>query len=274
MRLRIQKYDEEKAEQAESRRREEEEKALEDERARLEEIERENALKVEEEERIERERLEKLERQEKERLAEIERLEAERVREEEEEKMRKKAEEEAEWSRFSEERWKTVRPEAPDPTGQTSSSSEEGDKEGFVTPPQQLEPEINFNLQKCKEPEIIGEKPFVKGVQSHSGAKINFSDFEALSDPFGDLELKTMDDLAELRTILSTNHQHNLNQIPPTSNQSQTTFSGGQPISQPGFPPASYYQNSSVYNAQFPQQPPSSQHLTQRLPLPNSPKAK
>merc|ERR1719341_2621011 len=246
MRLRIQKYDEEKARATGRRRKEEEEKALEDERARLEEIERENALKVEEEERVERERLEKLERQEEERLAEIERLEAERVREEEEEKMRKKAEEEAEWSRFSEERWKTVRPEAPDPTGQTSSSSEEGEKEGFVTPPQQ------------PEPEIIGEKPFVKGVQSHSGAKINFSDFEALSDPFGDLELKTMDDLAELRTILSTNHIQNLNQIPPTNNQSQTTFPGGQPTSQPGFPPASYYQNSSVYTAQFPQRPPNS----------------
>jgi len=258
-RLRIQKYDGEKAEEAERKRKEEEEKALEDERARLEEIERENALRVEEEERAEKERVETLERQEKERLAEIERLEAERVREEEEEKMRKKAEEEAEWSRFSEERWKAVRPEAPDPTGQTSSSSEEGEKEGYVTPPQQPEPEINFNLQKCKEPEFNGEKPFVKGVQSvQSGGKINFSDFEALSDPFGDLELKTMDDLAELRTILSTNHQHNLNQIQPTSNQSQTTFTGGQPISQPGFPPASYYQNSSVYNAHFPRQPPSS----------------
>ena len=234
-RLRIQKYDDEKAEEAERRRKEEEEKALEDERARLEEIERENALRVEEEERAEKERVETLERQEKDRLAEIERLEAERVREEEEEKMRKKAEEEAEWSRFSEERWKAVRPEAPDPTGQTSSSSEEGEKEGYVTPPQQPEPEINFNLQKCKEPEFNGEKPFVKGVQSvQSGGKINFSDFEALSDPFGDLELKTMDDLAELRTILSTNHQHNLNQIQPTSNQSQTTFTGGQPISQPG----------------------------------------
>merc|ERR1719341_387765 len=258
MRLRIQKYDEEKAEESERRRKEEEEKALEDERARLEEIERENALRVEEEERVEREKVETLERQERERLAEIERLEAERVREEEHEKQRKKAEEEAEWSRFSEERWKAVRPEAPDPNPQTSSSSEEGDREGFVTPPQQPEPEINFNLQKCKEPEHSGEKPFVKGVQSHSGAKINFSDFEALSDPFGDLELKTMDDLAELRTILSTNHQHNLNQIPPTNNQSQTTFSGGQPISQPGFPPASFYQNSSVYNAQFPQRPPNS----------------
>ena len=235
-RLRIKKYDEEKAEESERRRKEEEEKALEDERARLEEIERENALRVEEEERVERERVETLERQERERLAEIERLEAERVREEEDEKQRKKAEEEAEWSRFSEERWKAVRPEALDPNPQTSSSSEEGDKEGFVTPPQQPEPEINFNLQKCKEPEHSGEKPFVKGVQSHSGAKINFSDFEALSDPFGDLELKTMDDLAELRTILSTNHQHNLNQIPPTSNQSQITFPGGQPISQPGLP--------------------------------------
>ena len=234
-RLRIKKYDEEKAEESERRRKEEEEKALEDERARLEEIERENALRVEEEERVERERVETLERQENERLAEIERLEVERVREEENEKHRKKAEEEAEWSRFSEERWKAVRPEAPDLNPQTSSSSEEGDKEGFVTPPQQPEPEINFNMQKCKEPEHSGEKPFVKGVQSHSGAKINFSDFEALSDPFGDLELKTMDDLAELRTILSTNHQHNLNQIAPTSNQSQTTFPGGQqPISQPG----------------------------------------
>ena len=76
-----------------------------------------------------------MERQEKERLAEIERLEAERVREEEEEKMRKKAEEEAEWSRFSEERWKAVRPEAPDPIGQTSSSSEEGDKSRARNPP-------------------------------------------------------------------------------------------------------------------------------------------
>ena len=227
-RLRIEKYEEEKAEEAERRRKEEEEKALEDERARLEEIERENTLRVEEEERIERERVESLERQEKERLAEIEKMEADRVREEEEEKMRKKAEEEAEWSRFSEERWKTVRPEAPEAILQTSSGSEEGDREGFETPPQNPEP-------KCKEPETIGEKPFVKGVQSHSGAKINFSDFEALSDPFGDLELKTMDDLAELRTILSTNHQHNTNQIPPTNNRSQQAFPGGQHISQPGW---------------------------------------
>merc|ERR1719348_127889 len=47
--------------------------------------------------------------------------------------------------------------------------------------------------------------------------------------------------------------------MPPTSGQSQTTFPGGQTTSQPGFSPASYYQTSSLYNAQFPQQrPPSS----------------
>merc|ERR1719474_2636290 len=170
-----------------------------------EEIEREKAIKVEEEERLEKERLEQLERQEKERLAEVERIEAEKLRLEEEEKRRRKAEEEAEWSRFSEERWKAVRPEASDPTIQNSSSSEEGEREGFVTPPQQPEP-------VKKELEVSSDKPFVKGVQSHSGAKINFSDFEAISDPFGDLELKTMDDLAELRTILTTNQQ-NTNQF-------------------------------------------------------------
>ena len=226
-RLRIQKYDEEKAEEAERRRKEEEEKALEDERARLEEIEREKALKVEEEERLEKERLEKLERQEKERLAEVERIEAEKLRLEEEEKRRRKAEEEAEWSRFSEERWKAVRPEISDPTVQNSSSSEEGEREGFVTPPQQPEP-------VKKELEVSSDKPFVKGVQSHSGAKINFSDFEAISDPFGDLELKTMDDLAELRTILATNQQ-NTNQFSSSvSGQSQAAYSAGQPISQSG----------------------------------------
>ena len=226
-RLRIQKYDEEKAEEAERRRKEEEEKALEDERARLEEIEREKALKVEEEERLEKERLEQVERQEKERLAEVERIEAEKLRLEEEEKRRRKAEEEAEWSRFSEERWKAVRPDASDPTVQNSSSSEEGEREGFVTPPQQSEP-------VKKELEVSSDKPFVKGVQSHSGAKINFSDFEAISDPFGDLELKTMDDLAELRTILTTNQQ-NTNQFSSSvSGQSQATYSAGQPISQSG----------------------------------------
>ena len=226
-RLRIQKYDEEKAEEAERRRKEEEEKALEDERARLEEIEREKALKVEEEERLEKERLEQVERQEKERLAEVERIEAEKLRLEEEEKRRRKAEEEAEWSRFSEERWKAVRPDASDPTVQNSSSSEEGEREGFVTPPQQSEP-------VKKELEVSSDKPFVKGVQSHSGAKINFSDFEAISDPFGDLELKTMDDLAELRTILTTNQQ-NTNQFSSSANgQSHAAYSTGQPISQSG----------------------------------------
>jgi len=250
-RLRIQKYDEEKAEEAERRRKEEEEKALEDERARLEEIEREKALKVEEEERLEKERLEQVERQEKERLAEVERIETEKLRLEEEEKRRRKAEEEAEWSRFSEERWKAVRPDASDPTVQNISSSEEGEQEGFVTPPQQSEP-------VKKELEVSSDKPFVKGVQSHSGAKINFSDFEAISDPFGDLELKTMDDLAELRTILTTNQQ-NTNQFSSSATgQSHAAYSTGQPISQSGFQPASYYQNSSVYNAQYPQQSPSS----------------
>ena len=73
----------------------------------------------------------------------------------------------------------------------------------FVTPPQQpeAEPDTNFNMQKCKELEIIGEKPFVKGMQSHSGAKINFSNFEVF-DPFGDLELKTMDDQSLTRVSI------------------------------------------------------------------------
>ena len=44
----------------------------------------------------------------------------------------------------------------------------------------------------------------VKGTQTHQHKfnNINFSDFEATSDPFADLELKSINDLAELQTIL------------------------------------------------------------------------
>lgn len=222
-RERIELFDKEKDEELIRKQKEEEEKALNDERVRLEEIEKE-----------------KLARQ-----AEEERLEAQRVKLEEEAGLRKKAEEEAEWSKFEEERWRTVKAEAPDP--QLQSSSDDGgddlDTKEFVTPPQEL-----------VEPRPGPAEIHVVGRQSNSllQEKINFSDFEALSDPFADLELKTMDDLAELRTILVSNHQAVVSVgAPPSHNvyPAQRAPSGAYP---PYYPVTSNYQAQTHFPPTFP----------------------
>ena len=74
-------------------------------------------------------------------------------------------------------------------------NSEIAANEQFTTPPEEAEVLSNTQIR-------------VKGTQSaqtSQNLQINFSDFEALSDPFADLELKTINDLAELQTILTSN---------------------------------------------------------------------
>jgi len=169
---RIEAYEQKKREEKERKRKEDEEKALQDERIRLEEIE-------------------------KKRKAEEEAAEAEQIRNTEQALQAKKLEEEAEWKKFEEERFNSVNGD-----GETVSKPED-DCEEFKTPPQEIAVEESEpNPIRIANPQIE-----VRGKQSSSVGKvnINFSDFEALSDPFADLELKTINDLQELQTILTTN---------------------------------------------------------------------
>jgi len=177
---RIEKYEKEKADNLAAKQKEDEEKALEDERIRLLEIEEEK----------------------KARLAEEERQKLEELKVEEEKALQRKLEEEAEWKKFEEERLENNKSSVTNsfdrvPTVSSDKSEEETATDEFTTPPQEVVEELN-------SPQIQ-----VKGTQAVQTAKnlqINFSDFEAISDPFADLELKTINDLAELRTILTTNH--------------------------------------------------------------------
>lgn len=226
-RLRIEKYDKEKAEELLKKHKEEEEKALNDERVRLEEIEKEKLA----------------------RRAEEERLEAQRVKLEDEAGLRKKAEEEAEWSKFEEERWRTVKAGAPDPQQQQQSSSDDGGEEAdtkeFATPPQEpVEPQ--------PQPQPGRAEIHVVGRQEKQQEKINFSDFEALSDPFADLELKTMDDLAELRTILVSNHQPVASVSAAPSHNVYTAQRAPSGAYSPYYPVTSNYQTQPHFPPSFP----------------------
>ena len=190
----IEEYEQKKQQEIERRKKEEEEKALEDERKRLQELEDVKKAKLEAEQKlIEEER----------RLLEEE--SAKRQKEEEERAKKKKEEDEAEWKRFEEER-----------SRRDSVSCDKSTEEEFRTPPQEPKTpeEINFTLQTPTNGELTsGAQPaprpsgiIVKGVQNpeHNYTNINFSDFEATSDPFADLELKSINEMAELQTILGS----------------------------------------------------------------------
>ena len=184
---RIEEYEKKKREKLEQKKKEEEEKALEDERKRLQEIEDEKKARLEAEQKL---------------------IEEER-RVLEEEAIRKKQEEEAEWKKFEEERCRK------------DSESCDRSEEEFKTPPQEpktpdeaikgtssntpAETSVTGSHQGLKEQlPVAASEIVVKGTQSHQHKfnNINFSDFEATSDPFADLELKSINDLAELQTIL------------------------------------------------------------------------
>ena len=184
---RIEEYERKKQEKLEQKKKEEEEKALEDERKRLQEIEDEKKARLEAEQKL---------------------IEEER-RVLEEEAIRKKQEEEAEWKKFEEERCRK------------DSESCDRSEEEFKTPPQEpktpdeaikgapsnthAETKVTGSHQGMKEQlPAAASEIVVKGTQSHQHKfnNINFSDFEATSDPFADLELKSINDLAELQTIL------------------------------------------------------------------------
>eukprot|EP00092_Neocalanus_flemingeri_P107397 GFUD01137842.1.p1 GENE.GFUD01137842.1~~GFUD01137842.1.p1 ORF type:complete len:698 (+),score=190.83 GFUD01137842.1:270-2096(+) len=247
---RIEQYEKDKAEQLATKQKEEEEKALEDERKRLLEIEAEKKAKI----------------------AEEEKRQLEQLKIEEEKALKRKIEEEAEWKKFEEERLEnnnagTISDSIETVTTVPSDKSEEetGNEE-FTTPPQEVAEELSSSQIQ------------VKGTQSAQTAQnlqINFSDFEALSDPFADLELKTINDLAELQTILTSNHASvaqpfsSQNNYLPNSNSvishpqshqaspgplSQTNHSSSQ-----NFSPGQYQQpgSHSTFYSSVPRQSPS-----------------
>jgi len=164
---------------------EEEEKALEDERKRLLEIEEANKVKLAEEEKNKEDLI---------------RIEAEKVNQ-------RKLEEEDEWKKFEEERLESSKMVVSSETIDKSSVESSGDK----SEDDSLTAEFRTPPQEVRSPEEAVETRSeiqVKGTQSrpHQNLqKINFSDFEAISDPFADLELKSINDLAELQTILTGN---------------------------------------------------------------------
>lgn len=222
---RIEEYDEKKKEEIERKKKEEEEKALEDERKRLQELEDVKKAKLEAEKKlIEEER----------RLLEEEG--AKRQKEEEERAIKKKEEDEAEWRRFEEER-----------SRRDSVSCDKSTEDEFRTPPQEPKTpeEINFTLQSpqaCEEPAPTVSNSAhpavagitVKGVQNpvHNYSNINFSDFEATSDPFADLELKSINEMAELQSILGSgamaSSTHTASQSQAQNNQNTYTPGGSR----------------------------------------------
>ena len=168
---RIEQYEREKAEELSRRQREAEEKALEDERKRLQEIEDEKKARLAEEQRLL-----------------------------EESAQRKKQEDEEEWRRFEEERLEESRRESES----CEKSEDDSMAAEFQTPPQ--EPEIPGQELAKPNQIVVKGTPANPQNQKFNPQNINFSDFEAISDPFADLELKSINDLAELQTILSHNN--------------------------------------------------------------------
>jgi len=179
-RERIDKYQKEKADRQERKQKLEEEKALEDERKRLLEIEAEKKARVAEEERIQREKL----------------------KVEEEKALQQKLDEEAEWKKFEEERIVNTKVSTSngvvdaDPVSLPDKSEEGSLDEVFTTPPEEAAAAVSSTQIHVKG---------TQNAQAVQNPQINFSDFEALSDPFADLELQTINDLAELQTILTSN---------------------------------------------------------------------
>ena len=215
---RIEQYEADKAEELSRRQKEAEEKALEDERRRLQEIEDEKKARLAEEERLL-----------------------------EESAQRKKQEDEEEWRRFEEERLEESRRESES----CDRSEDDSVAAEFQTPPQEphIQPAECDNSQEAALPppgQIL-----VKGApsqnQNFQPQKINFSDFEAISDPFADLELKSINDLAELQTILSHNNYSKPSPAFPTQPAQQ---GGGQ---------------ASTYYSSLPAQQTPSQALASRL---------
>ena len=242
---RIAEYEKKKQEDIERRKKEAEEKALEDERKRLEEIENEKKARLEAEEKRLEEEAKALEEE-----AEL------KKKEEEEIAQRKKREEEAEWQKFDEERIRAN-------SISCDKSEDDSIAAEYTTPPQELRtPEETQNTPEQPTNNVaaaaVVEQPnnskdiIVKGTQSQElkFTKINFSDFEGTSsDPFADLELKSINDLAELQTILGNNSV--------TSSVNSVT-SVNNVVSQP-----QYSQNSVTYTT------PGKILCTQRLPIIN-----
>ena len=209
---RIEAYEKLKSEEiARVQREEEEENALEDERNRFLEIEEEKKAKKAEEETV---RLEQL------------KLEEERAKQ-------RKLEEDAEWEKFEQER--SILERVPSVNKESSNDpdekkEEDSGNESFNTPPQ----EPTSDLSREPTSQLSRTQIQVKGTKSAQIAdnlQINNSDFGALSDPFADLELKTINDLAELQTILTSNHVAPASNIPTNFHSSSSTTNSHQAVS-------------------------------------------
>ena len=142
-------------------------------------------------------------------------------------------EEDAEWEKFEQER--SILERVPSVNKESSNDpdekkEEDSGNESFNTPPQ----EPTSDLSREPTSQLSRTQIQVKGTQSAQIAdnlQINYSDLEALSDPFADLELKTINDLAELQTILTSNHVASASNIPTDFHSSSSTTNSHQAVS-------------------------------------------
>ena len=162
---------------------ENERKAREDEEAREEYRERKEREKAEKEEKEEEER--RLIREEEEERKNVE------EREQEAEEGDKEVDEEAKGEQTQEQ-------------GELSSSSEGGPvaKPASAPRPAPPQPHSDDLSGGMKALQLSSAAATANAAPNAGGAKINFSEFEAESDPFDSMELKTINELQELAAVL------------------------------------------------------------------------
>ena len=214
---------------------ENERKAREDEEAREEYRERKEREKIEKEEK----EREKIEKEEKER-AEEERLKQE---EQEREEEKKRAQEEER----NEDEGEVEEDEGPKDEQTHEQREVDSSPEGEIVakpasaprPPPQPQPADNLSggLQALQLSDGIA-KAIPAPVPG--GAQINFSEFEAESDPFDSMELKTINELQELAAVLQTT----------TTAAPQSGVAPAVSTATAGAGPSSNYQHHSQFHQQ------------------------
>jgi len=253
-RKRLEEYEKRKADEAEKARKEAEERALEDERQRLAELEAEKERRLNAESQVAAAAAAKA----------AAASEAEEKLKNEAENEKEEAEDEAEWRQFEQERLRSdscsqshsSRQTTPQPNrasqGEKTIVGDEinCDNQNLMsTGPNhspltcQLQPGVEMSGNS--DPVISPPDPISKPITAKSSqpVKINFSDFEAEADVFADMELKTINDFAELQSILGGgNNNTNVNNASSVQQANATASQNGRLAS------ASMVGNSLAHN--------------------------
>ena len=225
---------------------ENERKAREDEEAREEYRERKEREKIEKEEK-EREKIEKKEKErEKIEREEKERAEEERLKKEEQEREeeKKRAQEEER----NEDEGEVEEDEEPKDEQTHEQREVDSSPEDEIVakpasaprpPPQPQADKLSGGLQALQ---LSDGRAKAIPAPVPGGAQINFSEFEAESDPFDSMELKTINELQELAAVLQTT---------TTTAAPQSGVAAAVSTATAGAGPSSNYQ----HHPQFHQQP-------------------